>query len=219
MRGFQDYSSFSTTVTYAFHDDVLPASPMITKEIPIQSSTTPPTAATDIPVIIHLPEHQTAATKIQSVYRAHVIRCLYRTIASVDSQADEVQRRIQLQETVDAIRKEEKEKLRVNEELMRLLLKLDSVPGVDPAVREARRKVSRRIVGMQEILDGICGAKVDDDEWDLDFDGVGVGVFNWDRTVAEMEAEVCKERGGDEMERFCAQYLGFRCFQRFLREP
>ncbi|CAN1259998.1 BAG family molecular chaperone regulator 5, mitochondrial [Linum perenne] len=95
---------------------------------------------------------------------------------------------------------------------MRLLLRLDSVPGVDPAVREARRKVSRRIVGMQEILDGICEAKVG--EWDV---GGGVGVFNWDRTVAEMEAEVCKERGGEEMERFCAEYLGFRCFQRFLR--
>ncbi|CAN1749132.1 BAG family molecular chaperone regulator 5, mitochondrial [Linum perenne] len=91
---------------------------------------------------------------------------------------------------------------------MRLLLRLDSVPGVDPAVREARRKVSRRIVGMQEILDGICEAKVG--EW-------GGGVFNWDRTVAEMEAEVCKERGGEEMELFCAEYLGFRCFQRFLR--
>ncbi|KAM0986793.1 hypothetical protein EV1_011126 [Malus domestica] len=37
--------------------------------------------------------------------------------------------------------------------LMRLLLKLDSMPGVDPAVRQTRRKVSRRIVGLQEIVD------------------------------------------------------------------
>ncbi|CAN1259995.1 BAG family molecular chaperone regulator 5, mitochondrial [Linum perenne] len=188
MRGFPDYSSFSSTVTYAFHDDGLPTVPIV-KEIPIESSSSP--AAQTVP-------HHAAATKIQSAYRAHVIRSLYRKIASVDCGADEVQRRIQLQETVDAVRGDEREKLRVNEELMRLLLRLDSVPGVDPAVREARRKVSRRIV------DGGGG-------------GGGVGVFNWDRTVAEMEAEVCKERGGEEMERFCAEYLGFRCFQRFLR--
>ncbi|CAN1259997.1 BAG family molecular chaperone regulator 5, mitochondrial [Linum perenne] len=216
MRGFPDYSSFSSTVTYAFHDDGLPTVPIV-KEIPIESSSSP--AAQTVPIIVHLPQHHAAATKIQSAYRAHVIRSLYRKIASVDCGADEVQRRIQLQETVDAVRGDEREKLRVNEELMRLLLRLDSVPGVDPAVREARRKVSRRIVGMQEILDGICEAKVG--EWDVEFDGGGggggVGVFNWDRTVAEMEAEVCKERGGEEMERFCAEYLGFRCFQRFLR--
>ncbi|KAM1190342.1 hypothetical protein ACFX13_011228 [Malus domestica] len=37
--------------------------------------------------------------------------------------------------------------------LMRLLLKLDSMPGVDLAVRQTRRNVSRRIVGLQEIVD------------------------------------------------------------------
>ncbi|XP_042973132.1 BAG family molecular chaperone regulator 5, mitochondrial-like [Carya illinoinensis] len=38
---------------------------------------------------------------------------------------------------------------------MALLLKLDSVPGVDPSLRGARRKVSHRIVGLQEIVDAI----------------------------------------------------------------
>ncbi|KAM1181366.1 hypothetical protein ACFX2G_020710 [Malus domestica] len=37
--------------------------------------------------------------------------------------------------------------------LMRLLLKLYSMPGLDLAVRQARRKVSCRIVGLQEIVD------------------------------------------------------------------
>lgn len=84
---------------------------------------------------------------------------------------------------------------------MRLLLRLDSVPGVDPTVREARRKVSRRIVGLQEIVDGICGGD----------EGNGDGFFgDWDEIVAEMEKKVCVERGGEEMERFCAEYLGFR---------
>ncbi|CAN0837540.1 BAG family molecular chaperone regulator 5, mitochondrial [Linum grandiflorum] len=79
------------------------------------------------------------------------------------------------------------------QELMMLLLKLDSILGVDPAGSEARRLVSRRIVGMKEILDGICEAKVDDD-WDFDFDdgGVRVVVFNWDQTVAGMKAGFSK---------------------------
>ena len=42
---------------------------------------------------------------------------------------------------------------------------------------------------------------------------------SWDDVVAKMEEEVCRERGGDEMERFCAEHLGFRCLQRFLSGP
>lgn len=104
----------------------------------------------------------------------------------------------------------------MNEALMGLLLRLDSVPGFNPSIREARRKVSRRIVGLQEILDGICGSNVDDDEFDE------WGPFGYwkdlDKVVERMEEEICRERGGDEMEKFCAQHLGFRCLQRFLRD-
>ncbi|XP_021823211.1 BAG family molecular chaperone regulator 5, mitochondrial [Prunus avium] len=203
---FSSSSSSTTTVTYTLHNDQ-PAPPTAT-EIPIQSSATP------IPITVHVPQ-STAAIKIQSAYRAHLIRSLYKTIAAVHSEADEFQRLIQRQETVDAVRSSEREKLTMNEALMRLLLKLDSVRGVDPAVREARRKVSRQIVGLQEIVDAIVSEDVDG------FWGCGDGGFvrNWDDVVAEMEEGVCRERGGEEMERFCAQYLGFRCLQRFLREP
>lgn len=102
---------------------------------------------------------------------------------------------------------------------MALLLKLDSVPGFDPTVREARRKVTRRIVGLQEILDSVSEAKVDDDECNYWWDYYNGSVKNWDQVMADMEESVCRERGGDEMERFSAQNLGFRCLQRFLREP
>ncbi|KAE8715148.1 BAG family molecular chaperone regulator 5 [Hibiscus syriacus] len=105
-----------------------------------------------------------AAIKIQSVYRARAIRNLYKQISSVNSEANRLQHLIQRQETVDSIRNDEKEKLRINETLMGLLLKLDSVPGIDPTVREARRKVSRKVVGLQEIVDGISEAKIEGDE-------------------------------------------------------
>lgn len=92
---------------------------------------------------------------------------------------------------------------------MGLLLTLDSVPGVDPTVRELRRSVSRRIVGLQEILDGVSECRVEN------WDGF---LREWDEAVEGMEEQVCVERGGYEMERFCAENLGFRCLQRFLRD-
>ncbi|KAJ0017521.1 hypothetical protein Pint_09699 [Pistacia integerrima] len=208
-------SSATTTVTYTYKNDH--STPHTTNEIPVQSSQEPPT-----PITVHLPQQllSKAATKIQSVHRAHVIRTLYKKIASVNSEADRLQRIIQRQETVDSIRSDEREKLKMNEALMALLLKLDSVPGLNPSIREARRKVSRRIVGLQEILDGISEAKVDDDYYDYEYGEWGPYGYwrNLDKVVEQMEEEICRERGGDEMEKFCAQHLGFRCFQRFLRD-
>lgn len=116
---------------------------------------------------------------------------------------------------MDAVRSNELEKLKMNEALMALLLRLDSVPGINPTVREARRKVSRRIVGLQEILDSVCESKVDDYNWW----GRNGLMSNWADFVADMEESVCRERGGEEMERFSAQNLGFRCLERFLRQP
>ncbi|KAF4372625.1 hypothetical protein F8388_027298 [Cannabis sativa] len=206
-------SFYSTTVTYTFHNDqTTPTSQSnsTTNAVPVHSTEAP------IPITVHLPQQTQpnsapAATKIQSAYRAHRIRTLHRTISSVDSAADELQRVIQRQDTVDAIRSDEREKLRMNEALMALLLRLDSVPGWDPAVREARRKVSRRIVGMQEILDAITESKVEDGQsYFWGYDGF---TRNWDEVLAEMEEDVCKSTGGDELERFCAEHLGFRCLQ------
>nr|XP_028964579.1 BAG family molecular chaperone regulator 5, mitochondrial-like [Malus domestica] len=162
--------------------------PPATTEIPIQSSNAL------IPITLHLPQ-STAAIKIQSAYRAHLIRTHFKTIVAVHSEADEFQRLIQRQETVDSVRTSKREKLRMNESLMWLLLKLDS----DLAVREARRKVSRRIVDaiVSEDVDGLWGGR----------DG-GFG-RNWDDVLAEMKDEACRDKRWEEMERFCAQYMGF----------
>lgn len=223
---FSSSSSNSTTVTYTFHNDqTTPPSQPNSTTVPVESSEAP------IPITVHLPPKQQAqpqpnpAAKIQSAYRAHRIRTLYRTISSVNSDANELERLIQRQETVDAVRREEREKVRMNEALMALLLRLDSVPGWDPAIREARRKLSRRIVGLQEILDAITETKLLEDGGFFGNNGVYYGwgcdgfMRNWDEVVAEMEEEVCRDHGGEELERFCAQNLGFRCLQRFLREP
>jgi len=215
MKRSRKFSSSTTTTTviHTFYNDH--TTPPATKEIPIET----PLPATKANVKTNA---TAAAARIQSGYRSYRIRNLYKKISSINREANRVQSIIQRQETVDAIRSDEKERLRMNETLMALLLKLDSVPGLDPTIREARRKVSRKIVGMQEILDSISETKEEIQWWNYnDLGGVdsgqggGAWPLYWEEAVEE---EMCREKGGEEMERFCAQYLGFRCFQRFLRE-
>ncbi|CAN8294085.1 unnamed protein product [Cochlearia groenlandica] len=213
MKRSRKFSSSATTTTviHTFYNDH--NTPPATKEIPIES----PSPAAKSTVHTNA-SAATASARIQSGYRSYKIRGLYKRILSVNREANHAQSLIQRQETVDAIRSDEKERLRINETLMSLLLKLDSVPGLDPTIREARRKVSRRIVGMQEILDSISESRDENQWWSNNYDlGVEGGAWPlyWEEAVEE---EMCRERGGEEMERFCAHYLGFRCFQRFLRD-
>ncbi|GFY91683.1 BCL-2-associated athanogene 5 [Actinidia rufa] len=154
-------------------------------------------------------DHSTPHLPTKTTEIPKSIRTLVKKISSVNSEATRLERLIQRQETVDAIRSDDRERIRMNEALMGLLLRLDAVPGVDPTVRELRRRVSRRIVGLQEILDGVSDARVE--YWD------GF-VRNWDDVLGKIEEDVCREIGGYEMERFCAENLGFRCLQRFLRD-
>ncbi|RAL44870.1 hypothetical protein DM860_003629 [Cuscuta australis] len=174
-----------------------------------------------------------AAVKIQSAYRSHVVRMLVRKISAVYHEAAYLQCVIQRQallnerasvaeaetklshgqifDTVDAVRSNERERIRMNEDLMGLLLRLDSVPGVDPAVRDLRRNVSRKIVGLQEILDAVSAANIE--TWD--------GFLrDWDEDLVKIETDACNGNGNGngDIERFCAQYLGFRCLQQFLHD-
>ncbi|KAL7603188.1 BAG family molecular chaperone regulator 5, mitochondrial [Lactuca sativa] len=204
-RLYSSSSSYSadttttTTVTYAFEDNNFNANPQ--------------TTSTETPITFHLSDRQsTAAIKIQSAYRSHAIRNLINKVRAVDSQADKLQRLIQMQDTVDAVRSNNRERIKINEALMKLLFTLDSVPGIDPTVREFRRSVSRRIVGLQEILDSICEAR------EANWDGF---LRDWDDVIVGIEQEICREKGGSdvhEFERFCAEHLGFQCLQRFLRQ-
>ncbi|PIN21318.1 hypothetical protein CDL12_05980 [Handroanthus impetiginosus] len=207
------FSSTATTVVYTFQNDhSAPELDSKITEIPIDSAPDEQPPSKPIPITVHLPANHesSAAVKIQSAYRSHVVRSLVRKISNVNSEANYWQRFIQRQETVDAVRTSERERIKINEALMSLLLRLDSVPGVDPNVRELRRHVSRKVVGLQEILDAVSDPRVE--HWD--------GFLrDWDDIVACIEKEVCKEKGGgQEMEKFCAEHLGFQCLQRFLRD-
>ena len=53
------------------------------------------------------------------------------------------------------MKKDPKERLRVNEMLMSLLFRLDSVRGIDSGVRDCQKSVIKRAIALQEFLDSI----------------------------------------------------------------
>lgn len=193
------FSSSTTDFFYTYQNATDPPPPSVI-EIPVQDQ---PSFSQS-----QSPGASDAATMIASAYRSYRVRTLFKIVSSVNFEANFWESRLRCQETVDAVRTNELQRTKINEALMGLLFRLDSVPGIDPAVRELRRHVSRKIVGLQEILDAVSDARVDN------YDGF---LRDWDDVVENIEKQVCEERGGGhEMEKFCAEYLGFRCLQRFL---
>ncbi|CAM0944500.1 unnamed protein product [Alopecurus aequalis] len=104
------------------------------------------------------PPDAAAAARIQAAFRGHLVRRHVAAVRSADAEATRLERLLRRQETVDAVRGDDRERARFSEALMAVLLRLDSVPGYDPAVREARRAVSRRVVGLQEVFDSVLAA-------------------------------------------------------------
>ncbi|KAJ0986998.1 hypothetical protein J5N97_005354 [Dioscorea zingiberensis] len=123
--------------------------------IPIESPTENP-APTPIPV--HFPGVIAAVSKIQSAYRSHLLRSLTRRILAVDADASRLEALIRRQDTVDAVRRDVRERAKVGEALMALLLRLDSIPGFYPPVRELRRAATLRVVALQEVFDAVVAA-------------------------------------------------------------
>ncbi|KAF5726647.1 hypothetical protein HS088_TW22G00328 [Tripterygium wilfordii] len=53
------------------------------------------------------------------------------------------------------MKKDSKERLKVNETLMSLLFRLDSIRGVDSGVRDCRKSVIKKAIALQEMVDSI----------------------------------------------------------------
>ncbi|KAE9454804.1 hypothetical protein C3L33_13329, partial [Rhododendron williamsianum] len=109
-----------------------------------------------------------SAVKIQKVFRGFLVRKSVNKIASIRREVEEIERRILRNDAVELIRRENKERLRLNETLMALLFKLDSVRGVDSGVRELRKAVIRKAIALQERVDAIAaGVKTLEETEDL----------------------------------------------------
>ncbi|CAN6280173.1 unnamed protein product [Urochloa humidicola] len=104
------------------------------------------------------PPDDAAAARIQAAFRGHQVRRHAAAVRAAGAEATRLERLLRRQETVDAVRGDERERARFSEALMAVLLRLDAVPGHDPAVRDARRAASRRVVALQEVFDAVVAA-------------------------------------------------------------
>ena len=100
-------------------------------------------------------ESDSSALKIQKVFRGFLVRKSVKKIAAIRREVDEVERRITREEALESMKNDPKERLRVNETLMSLLFRLDSVRGIDSGVRDCRKSVIKRAIALQEFLDSI----------------------------------------------------------------
>ncbi|KAL2510367.1 uncharacterized protein Fot_34014 [Forsythia ovata] len=98
----------------------------------------------------------TSALKIQKIFRGFFVRKSVKRIKAIKIQVDEIEQMLLKSEVVELVRKDERERARMNEILMALLLKLDSIPGVDSGVRDCRKAVIRRAIALQERIDAIA---------------------------------------------------------------
>ncbi|KQJ94303.1 BAG family molecular chaperone regulator 6 isoform X2 [Brachypodium distachyon] len=101
-----------------------------------------------------------AAICIQSAYRGYHVRRWQplqklRKIKSVHERMQDVKKQLQ---GLEASSKQQtaKEHIAINETIMNLLLNLDTIQGLHPSVKEARKSVARELTSLQEKLDSLC---------------------------------------------------------------
>ncbi|XP_039118951.1 BAG family molecular chaperone regulator 5, mitochondrial-like, partial [Dioscorea cayenensis subsp. rotundata] len=162
---------------------------------------------TPIPIPVVSPAAIAAASKIQSSYRSHLLRSLIHKILAVDADATRLEALIRRQDTVDAVRRDPRERAKLAEALMALLLRLDSIPGFYPPVRDLRRATTRRVVALQEVFDAVVSAPA----------AVGSDGFppTWDELVAEISRD---DDDDNDVEIMVPAKKGLECFERFLAE-
>ncbi|KAL6573220.1 hypothetical protein OROMI_012836 [Orobanche minor] len=166
-RPFSQSSSFGSEPIYQFDPAVE------TRRCPAEISP----GAKVIRIPVHFvgsgqADRSACALKIQKVFRGFLVRRCLRKINDIKVQVDEIEERLSRSDVAELVRRDEKERLRMNESLMSLLFKLDSICGVDFGVRGCRKAVIRKAISLQEKIDAIVaidleaesgGIEIDDD--------------------------------------------------------
>jgi len=91
-----------------------------------------------------------SAVKIQRMLRGFLVRNAMRKIGAMRVELERIEREIR----VEVLRREQRERVRVIETIMNLLLRLDSVRVLHySGLRECRKSVIKKTVALQEMLD------------------------------------------------------------------
>ncbi|TKY64923.1 BAG family molecular chaperone regulator 5 [Spatholobus suberectus] len=95
-----------------------------------------------------------SATKIQKVLRGFLVRNTVRKMGAVRVELE----RIESEVNVELVKREERERVRVIETVMNLLLRLDSVRVLHySGLRECRKSLINKAIALQEMLDQVGG--------------------------------------------------------------
>ena len=102
-----------------------------------------------------------AASKIQSVYRGYSVRRTeplkhLRVICKVKAEFEELMRKSYRPEEMEKVREDPQVRLRWTEGVMALILRLDSLQGVHPVVRDIRKSVAKELICFQERIDSLA---------------------------------------------------------------
>ncbi|KAF5207948.1 Bcl-2-associated athanogene [Thalictrum thalictroides] len=179
------------------------------RDIPVESKFSSPKVVS-IPIhYVRSSNRSKAAMGIQKVVRGFFVRKRVKAILGIKKEVDEIEKKFRDKGLFfDLLKKDGKERLKLNEVLMGLLFKLDSIRGIDFGIRELRKAVISKVIMLQERLDSIVSEQenVDQDgvedveqNWELvsDFgEKLGQEEDNFDEKVEKQEAlngEVVKE--------------------------
>ncbi|KAF8772568.1 hypothetical protein HU200_005526 [Digitaria exilis] len=95
------------------------------------------------------PSAEAAAVRVQAAARGFLARRSVRAVRDVEREAEEVGEKIARE--AEALRGDARARIAVGEALMRLLLRLDAVRGA----REYRRRVTKRVLALQDAVDAL----------------------------------------------------------------
>ncbi|CAL0318811.1 unnamed protein product [Lupinus luteus] len=98
-----------------------------------------------------------SAIKIQKLVRGFLVRNSMKRIKCIRVELEKIEDKVCVQETMDLIMRGNKERVKVSESIMNLVLKLDNVRVLDyySGVRGYRKSVIQKAIALQELIDQI----------------------------------------------------------------
>ncbi|XP_050208229.1 uncharacterized protein LOC126657567 [Mercurialis annua] len=138
--------------------------PHYSSRIPVETKTTPQPPRKVVTIAVSdgserppppVPNKSDCAVKIQKVFRGFLVRKSVKKISEIRNEVDEIEKLLATEEQIEVMRNDSKERLKVSEMIMRLLLRLDSVRGVDCGVKDLRKSVIKKAIRLQEIVDSV----------------------------------------------------------------